>query len=98
MRNTLSYKQAALFCCLCFSGMLFADDDLEKEQIPNKVHEAFKAAFPKAHKIEYDLEHENGHAIYEITFKVGKRTIQAHYNEDGTLLRLDRHNKDDDDD
>ena len=75
-----------------------ADDDINREDVPATVHDAFKAAFPKAHKIRYDREEDDGKIIYEITFKEGKRTIQAHYGKDGTLLRLDKHKKDDDDD
>lgn len=72
-------------------------DDLHKDQIPAPVLHHFREDFPKARRIEYELETEDGHRVYEIDFKVGRRNIQAHYREDGTLIRQDIQKSDDDD-
>lgn len=73
-------------------------DDLPRDQVPLPVLQRFKQEFPKARSIEYELETENGIRIYEIDFKMGRRSIQAHYREDGSLIRKDIHKSDDDDD
>ena len=74
-----------------------ADSDLRKEQVPAAVHQQFKQDYPKARAIEYELEIENGQRVYEINFKVGRRKIQAQYRENGTVIRVDRQQSDDDD-
>jgi hypothetical protein len=74
-----------------------ADSDLRKEQVPAAVHQQFKQDYPKARSIEYELEIENGQRVYEIDFKVGRRKVQAHYREHGTVIRVDRKQSDDDD-
>ena len=98
MNRKFIIASISIFFVLLFPMSLRADDDIKKDDVPAAVHDAFKAAFPKAHKIRYDREDDDGKIIYEITFKEGKRTIQAHYAQDGSLLRLDKHNKDDEDD
>lgn len=86
-----------VFIIFLFSHIVFADDELKRDQVPNKILEAFEAAHPKAHHIEYEIETENGQKLYEIDFKEGRRKVQAHYREDGSLLRVDTHKSDDDD-
>ena len=98
MNHNYIIASISIFVILLFPISLMADDDIKKDDVPAVVHDAFKAAFPRAHNIRYEREDDDGKIIYEITFKEGKRTIQAHYGQDGSLLRLDKHNKDDDDD
>ena len=86
-----------VFIIFLFSQIVFADDGLKRDQVPEKILAAFKEAYPKAHHIEYEIETENGKKLYEIDFKEGRRKVQAHYREDGSLLRVDTHKSDDDD-
>ena len=75
----------------------FADSDLRKDQVPPAVIQRFKQDYPKARSIEYELDTEDGQRIYEIDFKVGRRKIQVHYREDGTVISTDTKKSDDDD-
>lgn len=82
-----------------FSSMMpaWADSELRKDQVPQAVIQRFKQDYPKARRIEYELETENGQRIYEIDFKVGRRKVQVHYREDGTVISTNTQNSDDDD-
>ena len=82
-----------------FSSMMpvWADSDLRKDQVPQAVIQRFKQDYPKARSIQYELDTEDGQRIYEIDFKVGRRKVQVHYREDGTVLSTNTRKSDDDD-
>ena len=76
---------------------VWADSDLRRDQVPQAVIQRFKQDYPKARSIQYELDTEDGQRIYEIDFKVGRRKVQVHYREDGTVLSTNTRKSDDDD-
>ncbi len=64
------------------------DKKYSKKDIPKAVLESFKASYPKADIIGYDVGNENGMKIYEIETKEGNLYRDMEYTADGKISEI----------
>lgn len=75
-----------------------AGDDEEEiaiNDLPQKVADAVKKAFPDGKIIEAERETENGKLVYEVEVETGDKVIEVELSEDGKILSQE---EDDDED
>lgn len=83
-------KNFHLLAGLSISWILLASpaeaEEINLEDLPQAVREAFTQAYPKAEDVEIDQEAHFGTTLYEIEFKKDGQEYEQLYGEDGTLM------------
>ena len=91
-------KSKLLVAMLAFTSGAWADDEVQRAQVPKPVLDALAVDFPRAQAIRFNLDSEDGQKIYEVKFREGRRKIKAEYTAEGKRLSVKGKADDDDDD
>lgn len=69
-------------------GQANADEkELNKNQVPKAVINAFEKAYPNAKDLKFEEETFEGKTAYEVEYKENGKEYEALYSADGTLLQ-----------
>ncbi len=64
--------------------------DLDRQQVPATVLNAFDTSYPDARDIVYERKTMNGRTVYEVDFENGNGDdMEVTYNENGLVLEYD---------
>ncbi|HEX8060180.1 MAG TPA: hypothetical protein VF473_04555 [Cyclobacteriaceae bacterium] len=77
---TITTIVAATLFAGCASEFEIAASD-----VPQAVVESFKAKYPGATDVEWEVEKEDGKLFFEAEFKLNGKEVEAHFRPDGTF-------------
>jgi len=77
-------KQLTLILLATFTLNTFAQK-VNPENLPESVKSSFKAKFPTAEKVKWEMDYEN----FEAEFKLDKNEVSAEFDKDGNWLETE---------
>lgn len=66
-----------------------SDTQVNKNEVPKAVLEAFEKAYPNAKDVEFEKETSNGKSVYEVEFKENDREREVLFDADGVILQIE---------
>jgi antibiotic biosynthesis monooxygenase (ABM) superfamily enzyme len=72
-------------------------EELTEYQLPPAVLKAFRADFPGAVEVEYEVEKERGVKVYEIEFRQDDLKREVEYDQNGQRLKDENEDKEEKD-
>jgi hypothetical protein len=60
--------------------------EIQENEVPPGIMNAFKAKYPQAHDVSWEAEKEDGKFYFEADFKDGDKEKEVHISPDGSLI------------
>jgi uncharacterized lipoprotein YmbA len=77
---------AAMFIFTLLIAACSSETEISSADLPEAVASAFKARYPDAADVEWEVEKEDGKQYYEAEFKLEGKEKEASFLEDGTFV------------
>lgn len=74
---------------LAFGQAKASGTEVNKNEIPKAVLEAFQKTYPNAKEVEFEKETSKGKTVYEAEFKESDREYEVLFDADGVILQIE---------
>ena len=82
MKKNLILAGLGIFFASCATEMNILSSD-----VPQTVQAAFKAKYPDAHNVEWEVEKEEDRLLFEAEWKDGTKEREASFRPDGSFVK-----------